>query len=131
MLTKDKKGSLLWVLDKTKTAMGKRLMRSWLEHPLLNITSINNRQSAIEELVNDNMLRMDVTDTLSGIFDIERLMTRIVYGSANARDLRSLCGAIQNLPQISDLLVDCKSVYLKYIYKSIDNSQLYIFFCTC
>ena len=76
MLTKDKKGSLLWVLDKTKTAMGKRLMRSWLEHPLLNITSINNRQSAIEELVNDNMLRMDVTDTLSGIFDIERLMTR-------------------------------------------------------
>lgn len=51
MLTKDKKGSLLWVLDKTKTAMGKRLMRSWLEHPLLNITSINNRQSAIEELV--------------------------------------------------------------------------------
>ena len=88
MLTKDKKGSLLWVLDKTKTAMGKRLMRSWLEHPLLNITSINNRQSAIEELVNDNMLRMDVTDTLSGIFDIERLMTRIVYGSANARDLR-------------------------------------------
>ena len=75
MLTKDKKGSLLWVLDKTKTAMGKRLLRSWLEHPLLNITSINNRQSAIEELVNDNMLRMDVTDTLSGIFDIERLMT--------------------------------------------------------
>lgn len=78
------------MLDKTKTAMGKRLLRSWLEHPLLNITSINNRQSAIEELVNDNMLRMDVTDTLSGIFDIERLMTRIVYGSANARDLRSL-----------------------------------------
>lgn len=123
MLTKDKKGSLLWVIDKTKTAMGKRLMRSWLEHPLLNITSINNRQSAIEELVNDNMLRMDVTDTLSGIFDIERLMTRIVYGSANARDLRSLCGAIQNLPQISDLLVDCKSVYLKYIYKSIDKLE--------
>ena len=123
MLTKDKKGSLLWVLDKTKTAMGKRLLRSWLEHPLLNITSINNRQSAIEELVNDNMLRMDVTDTLSGIFDIERLMTRIVYGSANARDLRSLCGAIQNLPQISDLLVDCKSVYLKYIYKSIDKLE--------
>lgn len=123
MRNRERRGTLLWVLDKTKTAMGKRLMRSWLEHPLLNITSINNRQSAIEELVNDNMLRMDVTDTLSGIFDIERLMTRIVYGSANARDLRSLCGAIQNLPQISDLLVDCKSVYLKYIYKSIDKLE--------
>lgn len=120
MLTKEKRGSLLWVIDKTKTAMGKRLIRSWLEHPLMNITSINNRQSAVEELVNDTMLRLEITDNISGIFDIERLMTRIVYGSANARDLRSLCSAIQNLPKISELISACNATYLKVIYKNID-----------
>ncbi len=121
MLTKEKRGSLLWVIDKTKTAMGKRLMRSWLEHPLMNITAINNRQSAVEELVNDNMLRIEITENISGIFDIERLMTRIVYGSANARDLRSLCSAIQNLPRISELISDCKASYLRTIYKNTDT----------
>lgn len=120
MLSKEKRGSLLWVIDKTKTAMGKRLIRSWLEHPLMNISSINNRQSAVEELVNDTMLRLEITDSVSGIFDIERLMTRIVYGSANARDLRSLCSAIQNLPKISELTSNCNSSYLKFIHKNID-----------
>lgn len=121
MLSKDKKGSLLWIIDKTKTAMGKRLIRSWLEHPLMNITAINNRQSAVEELVTDNMLRMEITDSISGIFDIERLMTRIVYGTANARDLRSLCSAIQNLPQISELISTCKASLLRTIFKEIDT----------
>lgn len=123
MLSKEKRGSLLWVIDKTKTAMGKRLMRSWLEHPLLNITSINNRQSAVEELVNDTMLRLDITDTISGIFDIERLMTKIVYGSANARDLRSLCSAIKDLPQLSQLISNCSASYLKRIFKNIDKLE--------
>lgn len=123
MLTKEKRGSLLWVMDKTKTAMGKRLMRSWLEHPLLNITLINNRQSAVEELVNDNMLRMEITDNINGIFDIERLMTKIVYGSANARDLRSLCSAISSLPQLSKLISGCKSSYMRKIYKDIDKLE--------
>jgi DNA mismatch repair protein MutS len=123
MLTKEKRGSLLWVLDKTKTAMGKRLIRSWIEHPLMNISAINNRQSAVEELVNNNMLRMDITENISGIFDIERLMTRIVYGSANARDLRSLCSAIKNLPEISDLIEDCNASYLKKIHSSIDKLE--------
>lgn len=121
MLTKEKRGSLLWVIDKTKTAMGKRLIRSWLEHPLMNISSINNRQSAVEELVNDTMLRLEITDNISGIFDIERLMTKIVYGSANARDLRSLCSAIQNLPRISELISDCKASYLRKIHHDIDT----------
>ena len=120
MLNKEKRGSLLWVLDKTKTAMGKRLMRSWLEHPLLNVSAINNRQSAVEELVNNNMLRLDVTDALSGIFDVERLMTRIVYGSANGRELRSLASALQKLPQLSALIADCNAKYLKKVYKEID-----------
>ena len=120
MLNKEKRGSLLWVLDKTKTAMGKRLMRSWLEHPLLNVSAINNRQSAVEELVNNNMLRLDVTDALSGIFDVERLMTRIVYGSANGRELRSLASALLKLPQLSALIADCNARYLKKVYKEID-----------
>lgn len=120
MLSKEKRGSLLWVIDKTKTAMGKRLIRSWLEHPLMNITTINNRQSAVEELVNDNMLRLEITDALSGVFDIERLMTKIVYGSANARDLRSLCSAIQSFPRISELTANLNASYLKYIHKNID-----------
>lgn len=120
MLNKEKRGSLLWVLDKTKTAMGKRLIRSWLEHPLLNVSAINNRQSAIEELVNNNMLRLDIMDALSGIFDIERLMTRIVYGSANGRELRSLAAALQKLPQLSELVADCSAKYLKKVYKEID-----------
>lgn len=120
MLTKEKRGSLLWVIDKTKTAMGKRLIRSWLEHPLMNISKINNRQSAVEELVNDTMLRLEITEKLSGIYDIERLMTKIVYGSANARDLRSLCSAIKEFPNISELISDCKSSYLKQIYNYID-----------
>lgn len=120
MLSKEKRGSLLWVIDKTKTAMGKRLIRSWLEHPLMNISTINNRQSAVEELVNDNLLRLDITEHLIGIFDIERLMTRIVYGSANARDLRSLCAAITNLPKLAELLVGCRSSHLKRVFKSMD-----------
>ena len=120
MRDKVKRGSLLWVLDKTKTAMGKRLIRSWLEHPLLNVSAINNRQSAVEELVNNNMLRLDIMDALSGIFDIERLMTRIVYGSANGRELRSLAAALQKLPQLSELVADCSAKYLKKVYKEID-----------
>lgn len=120
MLTKEKRGSLLWVIDKTKTAMGKRLMRSWLEHPLMNISKINNRQAAVEELVNDTVRRLELTENLTGIFDIERLMTKIVYGSANARDLRSLCAAIQNLPKISGLIAPCTSSTLKYLYQNLD-----------
>ena len=120
MLTKDKCGSLLWVIDKTKTAMGKRLLRSWLEHPLMNISKINNRQSAVEELVNNTVLRLELTETLSGIYDIERLMTKIVYGSANARDVRSLCAAIRNFPQIAGLIANCNSSYMKMIFRNID-----------
>ncbi len=120
MLTKEKKGSLLWVLDKTKTSMGKRLLRSWIEKPLLNVTKIINRQSAVEEIVNDTVLRLDITAALVGIFDIERLMTNIVYGSAKGRELRSLASAIKNLPQIKELLKNSKSNLLKQLYNSLD-----------
>ncbi len=123
MLTKEKRGSLLWVLDKTKTAMGKRLMRFWVEHPLMNVTAVNNRQSAVQELVNDNLLRLEITDNLSGIFDIERLMTKVVYGSANARDVRSLGSALAALPNLSDMLKNSKASYLKKIYRDMDRLE--------
>ena len=123
MLNKEKKGSLLWVLDKTKTSMGKRLLRSWVDKPLLNITKIINRQSAVEELVNETVLRLDLTAALIGILDIERIMTKIVYGSANARELRSLASALEKLPDIKALLSDCKSTMLKTIYSELDTLE--------
>ncbi len=121
MRTKEKKYSLLWVLDSTKTAMGKRMIRSWVEHPLMNITQILKRQNAVEELVNNTVKRLEISAMLVGIFDIERLMTRIVYGSANARELRSLCSAISNLPVLRDQLSDSKSNYLCELYKDLDT----------
>ena len=123
MINKDKKGSLLWVLDKTKTSMGKRLLRSWIEKPLLNVTKIINRQSAVEELVNDTVLRLDLTSALTGIFDIERLMTNIVYGSAKGRELRSLASAIKNLPQIKESLKSCKSSLIRQLYNQLDTLE--------
>ncbi len=123
MLTKEKKHSLLWVLDKTKTAMGKRLIRYWLEHPLMSVARITKRQNAVSELVNDTVNRLELSALLVGIFDIERLMTRVVYGSANARELRSLCAAFENLPQISQQIYACKASVLKDIYKELDTLE--------
>ncbi len=123
MLTKEKRGSLLWVLDKTKTSMGKRLLRSWIEKPLMNVTKIINRQSAVEEIVNETVLRLDLTAALVGIFDIERLMTNIVYGSAKGRELRSLASAVEKLPIIKDLLKDCSSSLLKQLYNKLDTLE--------
>ncbi|MBQ3417214.1 MAG: DNA mismatch repair protein MutS [Ruminococcus sp.] len=120
MLTKEKKHSLLWVLDKTKTAMGKRLIRYWVEHPLMNITAILKRQNAVDELYSDTMLRMELVADMSGIFDIERLMTKIVYGSANARELRSLSSALLHIPALRDKLSDAKSKKLCELYQALD-----------
>lgn len=120
MMNKEKKGSLIWLLDKTKTAMGKRLLRYWLEHPLLNIGTILNRQSAIADLVDDTVQRLEITESLIGIFDIERLMTKIIYGNANARELRSLCGAFENLPQIKNLISKFDSSLMRKLTEDID-----------
>ena len=123
MIAKEKKHSLLWVLDKTKTAMGKRLMKFWVEHPLLSITTILKRQNAVEELVNDTVNRLELTAGLTGIFDIERLMTKIVYGSANARELRSLCQAITNLPTLKAALAPFSSKLMHELYRDIDTLE--------
>nr|WP_325185382.1 DNA mismatch repair protein MutS [uncultured Oscillibacter sp.] len=97
---KEKKGSLLWVLDKTRTPMGGRCLRSWLERPLLSVTAIHRRNSAVAALVEDTVAREELTAALAGLGDMERLLGRIVYGSAGGRDMASLRAAIEKLPAI-------------------------------
>ena len=121
MRSKEKKGSLLWVLDKTKTPMGKRMIRGIIERTLVNPVTIQARQNAVDELCGDSILRDDIIQALRGISDIERLMTRIVYGSANAREIRALAYAAEALPTVRDLLRQMKSGELKDIYSSIDD----------
>lgn len=123
MRNKEKRGSLLWVLDKTRTAMGKRLIRSWIEQPLVSPAQIGRRLNAVEELTQDAMLRGSIAEQLTGIHDLERLMSRIVYGSANGRELRSLCSALSRLPGLKNLLKDVKSNLLTSIYNDIDVLQ--------
>lgn len=101
MRTKEKRGSLLWIIDRTKTAMGSRLIRQWLEKPLLNPLHIKKRQDAVGELARDILLRSDLEDVLKKMFDMERLISRAVYGTANCRDLRALLNAMDCLPEIS------------------------------
>ena len=101
---KEKKGSLLWVLDKTKTAMGARMLRSWLERPLLNVQEILRRSDCVEKLCGDTVTREELVVALTGIGDMERLMSRIVYGTAGGRDLAALRGAMEKLPHVKELL---------------------------
>ena len=98
--SKEKKGSLLWVLDKTKTAMGGRMMRSWLDRPLLSVTEIDRRNAAVAALAENTMAREELILALQGISDMERLVGRIVYGTAGGRDLVSLRTAMERLPQV-------------------------------
>ena len=121
MRNKSKQGSLLWVLDKTKTAMGKRLMRTYIEQPLTNIYDIEKRLDAVNEFYSNIMFVDSINDELNQIHDIERLMTRIVYGSANARELRALCAAFERFPTLKLKLKDVKSLMLQDIESSIDE----------
>ncbi len=120
MRSKDKKGTLLWVLDKTKTAPGARLLRQWIEHPLLNVKDIVKRQGAVEELFGNFMLREEIGELLSHVLDLERLVTRVVYGSANAKDLRAIASTIAILPELRAFLEECHSDELVSICGSLD-----------
>ncbi|MBE6768043.1 MAG: DNA mismatch repair protein MutS [Ruminococcaceae bacterium] len=120
MRNKEKRGSLLGVLDKTKTAMGKRLIRRWIEQPLIQPAPILRRHNAVEELVGDTARRGDLFPLLSDIYDLERIMTRIVYGSANAKELRSLCRAIECLRPVKERLSGVTSAMLCDIEGAID-----------
>ncbi len=120
MRTKEKKGSLLWVLDKTKTAPGARMLRKWVEHPLLSTSAITERQGAVEELCGSFMLREQLAQELSHVLDLERLITRIVYGSANGKDLRAVSNTAEVLPEVRELLTTCKSDRLRRICEELD-----------
>lgn len=121
MRTKEKRGSLLWVLDKTKTAPGARLLRQWVEHPLLKSSLIIKRQSAVAELYDSFVKRQELEDLLSGVLDLERLLTKIVYGTANAKDVRAICSTISVFPEIKSLIADCQSDEIKKIYGGFDT----------
>ncbi len=117
---REKRGTLLWVLDKTRTAMGKRLLRAWVEQPLLSPGGITERQNAVQFLVNDLALRDEIADYMTSIHDMERLITRISYGSANARELRSLYETVQCLLPIKLLLEGAEPRLMQRIEENID-----------
>ena len=117
---KSKKGTLLWVLDKTATSMGGRLLRRWLNNPLIDVNQINKRLDAVAELKDNIILRGDLTDALKKVYDIERLAGKISYGSANGRDLISLKSSAKQLPEIKKILSQAKSSMLAEIYSELD-----------
>ena len=120
MRDKSKKGTLLWVLDKTSTSMGGRLLRRWINDPLVDVNEINLRLEAVKELKNSIILRGDIIEALKKVYDIERLAARIAYGSANGRDLISLKNSAKQLPMVKQVLSETNSVLLSSIYQNLD-----------
>ncbi len=118
--SKEKKGTLLWVLDKTHTAMGGRLLRSWLEKPLLDAVEIGRRQSAVEELVNATVCRGELTEALKDVTDLERVTTRIVTGTVNCRDLLGLARGLRSLPIVKQRLAELDAPLLQKLEMTID-----------
>ena len=123
MRDKSRKGSLLWVLDHTRTAMGGRQLRRWIEQPLIEQKAIMERLDAVECFVNDPMLSAEMKESLGGIYDMERLMGRISYGSANARDLLALKTSLQALPGLKELLKDGPAPLLQKVEAELDVLQ--------
>ena len=120
---KSKKGTLLWVLDKTSTSMGGRLLRRWLNDPLIDENEINKRLNSVEELKNNVMLRGDIIENLKKIYDIERLAGKMAYGNATPRDMITLKNSLLKLPETKNILQNVKTNYLKEIYENIDELQ--------
>ena len=120
MRSKEKKGTLLWVLDKTHTAMGGRMLRSWLEKPLLDPAEITRRHSAVEELVDSVMVRGELEEALRDVSDLERVQTRIVTGTVNCRDLLGLARGLRALPEVKRQLQKCESPLLRKLEQAID-----------
>ena len=119
--SKEKKGSLLWVLDKTKTPMGARCIRSWLERPLLSVTAINRRSSAVAALVDNTIAREELIAAMTGLGDMERLIGRIVYGTAGGRDMASLRAAIEKLPAVREQLTGFAGGRLAELTAALDT----------
>ncbi len=121
MRSKEKKGSLLWVLDRTKTSAGARMLRRWVEQPLVNAYKIGRRQRAVAELCSSFMAREELAEQLRHILDLDRLMTKLVYGTANARDLRAIAATAALIPEIKDLTADFVSEELSDIHLHLDT----------
>ena len=121
MNDKSKKGTLLWVLDKTYTSMGGRLLRKWINEPLIDVADINKRLNAVEELKDNLIFRGDIIDSLRRIYDIERLVGKIAYGNTNARDMISLKNSLKQLPYLKNVLASSKSELLQNLYLSLDE----------
>ena len=123
MRDKSKKGTLLWVLDKTLTSMGGRLLRRWLSDPLIDVLEINRRLDAVKELKDDIILRGDIIDNLKKVYDIERLAGKMAYGNANARDMVTLKNSLTKLPEVKSILSNCKSELLVKLFDNLDELQ--------
>ena len=123
MRDKSKKGTLLWVLDKTSTSMGGRLLRRWLNDPLIDVKEINRRLDAVKELKDSIILRGDIIENLKKVYDIERLSGKMAYGNANARDMVTLKNSLFKLPEVKMSLKDCKCELLKDLYENLDELQ--------
>ena len=117
---REKRGTLLWVLDKTSTAMGKRMLRSWIEQPLISSAAINSRLNAVESLVNQTMQRGDLIEQLHYIADLERLMTRAVYGSATPKEIYTMAQTCERLPELRAQAESCSCPELTSLAGQID-----------
>ena len=123
MRDKSKKGTLLWVLDKTSTSMGGRLLRRWINDPLIDVNEINKRLDSVKELKNSIILKGDIIDSLKKVYDIERLAGKIAYGNANGRDLISLKNSVKQLPEVKSILSQTESGLLRELYEELDELQ--------
>ncbi len=120
MRTQEKRGSLLWVLDRTRTAMGGRMLRSWLDRPLLQPRAIEMRLDSVQELCDNAIMRQELAEGLSGVTDLERIMARIATGSANCRDLAALGAGCAALPALRALIRPCRAHMLSSICAQLD-----------
>ena len=121
MRSGDKRGSLLWVLDKTRTALGSRMLRSWLEKPLLSPKKIGQRLGAVDELTGQSILRDELRELLRGVSDLERVTARIVTGAANARDLVALGNGCEPIPALKAAIADLKAPMFEILRSEIDE----------
>ena len=121
MRDKSKKGTLLWVLDKTCTSMGGRMLRRWINDPLIDVNEINNRLDSVKELKDSQMLKGEIIDCLKKVYDIERLIGKIAYKNANGRDLISLKNSLGQLPELKIVLSKCNSKMLKILFEELDE----------
>ena len=120
MRSREKRGTLFWVLDKTKTSMGRRLLRSSIEQPLLSVNAINRRLNAVTELTRNSILISELAAALDGVYDLERLMTRVVYGNPPVKDMIALGATTARLPAIKELLGEAQCALLREIEQNID-----------